>query len=94
MDERICKCGCDEPMTGANNWEYKRGHKPKGKKLYAGARLARREKPIVIDAEIEAEAEPEFVECLVSVPQLDAIYALLQPRQKALAVLNALNEEA
>lgn len=86
-------------MSGQNNWEYKRGHKPKGSgSTPPRTALAKRQKPIVIDAVIEDEADSEdateYIDCQISVPQLDTIYNLLQPRQKAMAVLNALTEEA
>jgi hypothetical protein len=49
------------------------------------------------DAKPEPEAEPEEIEavdCELNLPQIDAIYNLLSTRQKAIAVLSAVTEEA
>jgi hypothetical protein len=102
MEEREhCAGGCGEELP-AGRTGYKYGHK-NGCKAKGSSRstppprtqLAKRERPIVIDAPADpAEDAVEYVDCQISVPQLDTIYGLLQPRQKAMAVLNALNEEA
>jgi hypothetical protein len=52
--------------------------------------LAKREKPVVIDQQLEQE--PEYVSCEISVPQLDKIYNLLPGHAKAVAVLNGVEE--
>jgi hypothetical protein len=94
MEARFCKCGCGKPMSDSNRWEYQRGHKPKfGTKTKSpGTALAKHEPVVEIDEPVNEE--PESVECIVTVPQMDAIYALLTPRQKACAVLTGIGEEA
>ena len=74
-------------------WKYKRGHKPKGSKpLPRSKALAKREPEPEIDA--PEENEVATVNCDITVAQLDTIYSPLQPRQKAIAVLTGLTEEA
>ena len=97
METKPCACNCGEMISADSPWKYKRGHKPK---LGSGSSrstprtgLAKRERPIVIEAQLEA-AEPEYVDCQISVPQLDTIFSLLKPHSKAIAVLNGLEEEA
>lgn len=94
MSTRVCKCGCGTEMPSSNKWEYMRGHKPKTSKRLGGPSnaLAKREALIVIEQ--PDEQEPESVNCDITVPQLDVIYSLLQPRQKAVAVLTGLDQEA
>jgi hypothetical protein len=95
MDTKTCACGCGQEISADNSWKYKRGHKPKvsQKKLTAGSTLAKRPEPVIIDAAVE-EDDTVYVDCQISVPQLDTIFSLLQPYSKAMAVLNGLSVEA
>jgi hypothetical protein len=91
MELRLCKCGCGTEMPSTNKWEYIRGHKPaelshKKKPGKGTTALAKRERPIVIDQQLEDEA-PVYVTCEISVPQLDKIYNLLPAAQRGTAVL-------
>jgi hypothetical protein len=94
MDTKPCACGCGEAINAGSPWKFKRGHKPGGKSKRLpppSTGLAKREKPIVIDQQLEQE-EPEYVTCEISVPQLDKIYNLLPGHAKAVAVLNGVEE--
>jgi hypothetical protein len=74
--------------------ELQARHKPKGKKLGSGTTaLAKREKPVVIDQELEP-SQLEYVSCEISVSQLDKIYNLLPASSKAIAVLNGVEDLA
>lgn len=68
------------------------GHKPKGKshhRLSPGTSLAKRGEVVIDQPEPEAE---ESVTCEVAVSKLDAIYQLLTPYQRAIAVLSGVGE--
>ena len=54
--------------------------------------LAKRGEVIELDPP-EQEDDTVYVDCQISVPQLDKVYNLLTPRQKALAVLTGLDED-
>lgn len=96
MEKRYCAGGCGEEIPSDSRTSFKWGHKNGCNSRATPPRtaLAKRERPIVIDAVAEDADAVEFVDCQISITQLDTIYGLLQPRQKAAAVLNALNEEA
>jgi hypothetical protein len=72
-----------------------RGHKPAGKSHHRlpppSTALAKRGEVVEIDP--PEEDEIVYVECQIAVPQLDKIYGMLTPHQKATAVLNGLNDE-
>ena len=93
----VCECGCGGEMNAGSKWKFLRGHKPKGK--LGGGRsttaLARREAQVVIDApedDVEGDAEI-YVDCQMSVSQIDKVLGFLSPQAKAVAMLNGLNEE-
>lgn len=100
MDEvRVCAGGCGEEIPATQRGDYKWGHKngcnkrlspPKHKGSKTRA-LARREAEIVIE-QPEADAG-DYVNCDISVAQLDTIYGLLTPHRKAMAVLSGLDSE-
>lgn len=94
MEKRYCAGGCGEEISPDGKNAYKWGHRNGCKPATPppSDKLAKRERPIVIDAQVEDTEE--YVDCQISVSQIDTIYGLLQPRQKAMAVLSALNEEA
>jgi hypothetical protein len=94
MEKRYCAGGCGEEIPADGKLSHKWGHKNGCKRLPPPSTgLAKREKPLVIDAQVEAD-ETEYVDCQISVPQLDTIYSLLQPHSKAVAVLTGLDSEA
>jgi hypothetical protein len=92
---RLCGCGCGEEITGANSWKFKRGHKPQSgsKRLPPpSTALAKRERQSVIDAPADEDQDQVvYVDCQISVPQLDKIYSLLAPTAKAIAVLTGVD---
>jgi hypothetical protein len=90
MAARHCKCGCGTEIKN-DKWNYARGHKPhKGiKRSPPPSKKASIPEPIA-----ETEEEIETVEATMNEAQIDAIYNLLTTRQRAIAVLTALTEEA
>jgi hypothetical protein len=82
---KICKCGCGTEISALNNWEYKRGHAPKGKK-------AKKAKP---DPDVEVETEPDqpYASLELCEEQLDAAWAMFSLNQKAHAIVHGLNTE-
>ena len=91
MEKRLCAGGCGEEIP-AGPRTYKWGHKGgcnKRKSSPPPSKKGAKPEPEVIE-----EVEEEVVECQMTVPQIDAIYNLLTPVQKAIAVLSGLNEEA
>lgn len=69
----------------------KHGRKARGSGTTA---LAKREHPIVIDAQVEKADQTEYVDCQIAVSQLDKIYNLLPASSKAVAVLNGVEDLA
>jgi hypothetical protein len=61
-----------------------------GRRPAPSNKLAKRERPVIIDP--PAEDATEYITCEISVPQLDKIYALLPAKSKAAAVLNGVED--
>jgi len=87
---KICKCGCNEEISALNNWEYKRGHKPKGAKKSKAERKPRTA-PAVVE-EVEEDDVPT-VDVNMHEAQLERIWQMLPLEEKAYAIANALTYE-
>ena len=88
---KICKCGCNEEISALNNWEYKRGHKPKGAKKSKAERKPRTA-PAVVAVE-ETEEEVPHIEIELNDDQLTAIWGMFSLNQKAFAIAYGLTAD-
>jgi hypothetical protein len=86
---KICKCGCNEEISALNNWEYKRGHKPKGAKKSKAERKPRTA-PVVVE---EVEEEVPHIEIELNDDQLTAIWGMFSLNQKAFAIAYGLTAD-
>jgi hypothetical protein len=90
---KICKCGCGEEISALNNWEYKRGHKPRGTKNKSKADRKPHTKPAVAAVDEVEEEEVPTVDVNMNASQLQRIWEILPLEEKAYAIANAFTYE-